>query len=158
MPRPCLLSDSLRLHRPRRASGFTLIELMICIAVVGVLSSVAYPAFSGVLASTRRSDALVALMKVQVLQERFRADHPTYGSLLQLGLGSESPAHHYSIELLENSATGYSVHASAIGGQLRDTTCQHLRITVDGLNIVYASGSTDATDNVSSANRRCWSL
>lgn len=158
MPRSASIPNFRQLREPPHASGFTLIELMICIAVVGVLSSVAYPAFSGVLASTRRSDALVALMKVQVLQERFRADHPTYGSLLQLGLGSESPAHHYSIELLDNSATGYSVHASAVGRQLRDTTCQHMRITVDGLNIVYASGSTDATDNVSSANRRCWSL
>ncbi|MBX9715055.1 MAG: prepilin-type N-terminal cleavage/methylation domain-containing protein, partial [Burkholderiaceae bacterium] len=68
------------LHRPpcppNRAAGFTLIELMICVAVVGVLSSIAYPAFSSTLATTRRSDALVALMKVQLRQERFRADHP----------------------------------------------------------------------------------
>ncbi|MDO9316464.1 MAG: type IV pilin protein [Burkholderiaceae bacterium] len=154
----CSPSNSPRRRQPRRATGFTLIELMICIAVVGILSSVAYPAFSGTLATTRRSDALVALMKVQVLQERFRADHPTYGSLLQLGLDSASPARHYEIEMLEHTATGFSVHASAVGGQQRDTPCRHLRLAVDGLNVVYTSGATDETDNASSANRRCWSL
>ncbi len=147
-----------RLYKPRRAAGFTLIELMICVAVVGVLSSVAYPAFSGTLATTRRADALVALMKVQVLQERFRADHPVYGELSQLGLPAASPARHYTIEMLDPSATGYSVRASAVGGQQRDTACRYLRLTVDGLNLVYASGETDAVDNASAANRRCWRL
>lgn len=145
-------------RRASCAAGFTLIELMICVAIVGVLSSVAYPAFSGTLATTRRSDALVALMKVQVRQERFRADHPSYGDLSQLGLDSASPARHYEIEMLDTSASGYSVHAAAVGGQQRDAQCRHLRMTVDGLNIVYASGATEAADNASSVNRRCWSL
>jgi len=158
MSPPASTSTSLRLRQPRPACGFTLIELMICIAVVGVLSSVAYPAFSGTLATTRRSDALVALMKVQVLQERYRADHASYGSLSQLGLDNASPSRHYQVEMLESSASGYVVRASAVGGQQRDTPCRHLRLTVDGLNLVYASGATDETNNASSANRRCWSL
>lgn len=158
MPQPASTSNARQPRRARRTRGFTLIELMICIAVVGVLSSVAYPAFSGTLATTRRSDALVALMKVQVLQERYRADHASYGSLSQLGLDSASPARHYQVEMLETSASGYSVHASAVGGQQRDTACRHLRLTVEGLNIVHASGETDETNNPSSANRRCWSL
>jgi prepilin-type N-terminal cleavage/methylation domain-containing protein len=47
----------------RRQHGFTLIDLMICVAVIGVLSTVAYPAFSSTVSKSRRSDALVALMK-----------------------------------------------------------------------------------------------
>ncbi|MDL2336386.1 MAG: type IV pilin protein [Pseudomonadota bacterium] len=155
---PASNSTSHPLRRPAHAAGFTLIELMICVAVVGVLSSVAYPAFSSTLATTRRSDALVALMKVQVLQERFRADHPSYAELSQLGLDGTSPARHYDIAMLDSSTTGYSVRASAVGNQQRDTLCRHMRLTVDGLNIVYASGATEAADNASSANRRCWSL
>lgn len=158
MPLPAPISTPLRRTRPRHVAGFTLIELMICISVIGVLSSVAYPAFSSTIATTRRSDALVALMKVQVQQERFRADHPSYGDLAQLGLAATSPARHYRIEMLEHTATGYAVHASAIGRQQRDATCRHLRLSVDGLNVVYASGATDAADNASSVNRRCWSL
>lgn len=158
MPLPTPSSNPPPPRRPARSAGYTLIELMICVAVVGILSSVAYPAFSSTLASVRRSEALVALMTVQVLQERFRADHRSYGELSQLGLDSAASARHYEIAVLDHSATGYSVRASALGGQQRDTRCQYLRLSVDGLNVVQASGATEATDNDPSANRRCWSL
>ena len=141
-----------------RARGFTLIELMICVAIVGVLSSIAYPAFSSTVVSTRRSDALLALMKVQLLQERFRAERPSYAELSELGLGSASLSRHYDIAVLNPSADGYVVHASAIGSQQQDTRCRHLRLTVDGLNVSYASGATAATDNAAGANSRCWRL
>jgi type IV pilus assembly protein PilE len=142
----------------RSARGFTLIELMICVAIVGVLSSIAYPAFSSTIASTRRSDALLALMKVQLLQERFRAEHSNYGELSQLGLGSASPSRHYDITVLNPSADGYVVHASAIGSQQQDARCRHLRLTVEGLNVAYASGATEAADNAAAVNSRCWRL
>lgn len=142
----------------QRVGGFTLIELMICVTVIGLLSSVAYPAFSSTMASTRRSDALLALMKVQLLQERFRSEHPSYAELSQLGMGSAPPSRHYDISVLNPSSDGYVVHAAAIGSQQRDTRCRHLRLTVDGLNVRYASGATEATDNTAALNDRCWKL
>lgn len=144
--------------RSRRVAGYSLIELMVCLVVVGVLSSVAYPAFSSTLATTRRADALTALLKVQMLQERFRADHPGYADLSQLGVAATALSRHYEIAMLDTSTTGYTVRASAVGGQQRDTLCRHLQLTVDGLNVVYASGATGDADNAAAANRRCWSL
>ena len=141
-----------------RTRGFTLIELMICVCIVGVLSSIAYPAFSSTLASTRRSDALAALMKIQMLQERFRSEHPSYAELSQLGMGSTPPSRHYDIAVLNPSADGYVLRAAATGSQQRDTRCRHLRLTVDGLNVSYASGATAATDNAAAMNSRCWRL
>lgn len=136
--------------------GFTLIELLICLALAAVLSSLAYPAFSATLVSTRRADALMTLMKVQLLQERFRAEHPHYGELSQLGLDSTVLSRHYEITVQAPSAVGYVVRASAIGRQRQDTRCQHLQLTVDGFNVAQASGATEAHDNPADANRRCW--
>jgi hypothetical protein len=49
------------------------------------------------------------------------------------------------------------VRAAAVGAQRRDTACQQLRLTMDGLNLTYASGETESTSNPSAINRRCWS-
>lgn len=138
------------------ARGFTLLEMLVCAVVIAVLSSIAYPAFSATLASTRRSDALLALMRVQLLQEQFRAEHPHYGELSELGLGSDSLSRHYAIAVHDASAEGYVAHATAVGSQRQDTRCQHLSVTVQGFNVVYASGTTAARDNTAAANSRCW--
>ena len=66
---------------PPPHAGFTLIELMIATSVSGVLSSIAYPSFSGALQKVRRTDALVAMMQVQQAQERWRANNSRYGTL-----------------------------------------------------------------------------
>ena len=142
-------------HRPFE-SGFSLLEMVFSLGVVGILSSIAYPAFSSTLAAARRSDALVALMTVQTAQERFRANHEAYGELSQLGLASTSAAGHYDIVVESASPSGYSVRAAAVGAQRRDTACRQLRLTMDGLNLTYASGETESTSNPSAINRRCW--
>ena len=143
-------------RRRARARGFSLPELVFSLTIVGILSSIAYPAFSSTLASARRSDALVALMSLQTQQERFRAHHEAYGDLAQLDVASVSPSGHYELTLESASSTGYSVRAAAIGAQRSDRACRHLRLTVDGLNLTYASGETDATANAGALNRRCW--
>jgi type IV pilus assembly protein PilE len=155
---PFLRSPELPSHAPRAARGFTLIELLIGLAVVCTLSTLAYPSFSGAVTTARRADALMALMNVQLMQERFRADHRSYAELAQLGVDSVSHAKHYEIAVVAHSASGYSVRASALGGQQRDTLCRHLQITVDGANVEYASGQTDEISNATAINRRCWRL
>jgi hypothetical protein len=70
---------------------------------------------------------------------------------------STSAAGHYDIVVESASPSGYSVRAAAVGAQRRDTACQQLRLTMDGLNLTYASGETESTSNPSAINRRCWS-
>jgi type IV pilus assembly protein PilE len=141
----------------QRSRGFSLLEMVFSLTIVGILSSIAYPAFSSTLTSARRSDALVSLMKLQTLQERYRSQHESYGDLAQIGMDALSSGRHYELTLEAASPTGYSVLASAIGAQRSDTACRHLRLTIDGLNLVHASGDTDATANPPAVNRRCWS-
>lgn len=141
------------LHR-----GFTLIELMICVAIVGILTSVAMPSFESQLQRARRTDALVAAMQVQSAQERFRSNTRAYGSLAEIGVPARSSAGHYALQIEAISAEGYALRATAGGLQARDKTCRHLRLTSNGMNPVYASGPDASVANPAAANRSCWNL
>ena len=142
----------------RGSAGFTLIEMMIAVGVVGVLSSIAYPSFMGQVQKVRRTDAVVAAMQVQWAQERWRSNNMAYGSLAQIGVHSTSPAGHYTLQVNGPSATGYEVLATATGAQARDANCAFLKLGVQGANTVYASGPDASTANAAGANRQCWSL
>src|SRR5437762_9961775 len=118
-----------------RQRGFTLIEMLCAVSVAGFLSSVAYPAFQLVLHKARRADALVAMMQVQVAQERHRASNAGYGSLAEIGAPAQSPSHHYALAIQAPSDTGYEVLATASGTQASDTACHLLKLKVDGANV-----------------------
>ena len=141
----------------RRNAGFTLIETMVTIGIAGVLSSIAYPSLEGQVMRARRSDALVALMQAQLAQERFRANHASYGSLAGAGVRPTSPAGPYRIAVVSSDAVGFELLASAVAGQARDARCRHLRLALADATLTYASGSDASTANDADANRACWS-
>lgn len=58
--------------------GFTLIELMVVVAIVALLSAVAYPAYSDHVRKARRVEAQLALVDTMQKQEQYRAQHHTY--------------------------------------------------------------------------------
>jgi type IV pilus assembly protein PilE len=152
----------IRIAVPRRTSschrGFTTLELLIVVAIVGILCSVAYPSFRDQITKARRTDALVALTGVQLAEERWRANRSSYGSLADIGVGGVSSAGHYVLQVVASSATGYQILATAQGMQAQDAACRHLRLSMDGANVAYASGADPAVANAAAANRRCWSL
>ena len=138
------------------ARGFTLIELMIAVAVTGVVSSVALPSFEGQLQRARRADALVSLMQLEATEERFRSNGARYGSLAEIGAASASPAGHYNLQIVTADAAGYEALATATGVQARDTACRVLKLSSSGMNTVYASGTDASVPNPADVNRRCW--
>lgn len=60
------------------ANGFTLMELMITVVIIGILASIAYPSYTRYIAETRRSDATINLLRIAAQQEKFFTECGTY--------------------------------------------------------------------------------
>jgi type IV pilus assembly protein PilE len=156
----------------RAASGFTLIELMIAVAVVGVLAALALPSFVDSIRKGRRSEAVAALAQVQQAQERWRANKASYADNAHLstawpeglGIGATTSGGLYSLRIDANPddttgayTTGYTASATAVSGtsQAHDTNCSTMRVRLKGGNLQYGGG-TGSSDPLTDPNR-CWS-
>lgn len=58
--------------------GFTLVELMIVVAILGILAAIAGPMYSGYIATSRRAEAKSNLETIRLLEEQWYADMKTY--------------------------------------------------------------------------------
>ncbi len=132
-------------HAGRRgcAAGFTLIELMITVAVMGVLAAIAYPSYMKYVARGNRSAAQSFMLEVTSRQERYLLDGRQYApDLPTLGMtvpDTVSPNYTVAITGVTAAPPGYVVQAAPIGGQANnDANCGTL--TIDGTGAKAASG------------------
>jgi type IV pilus assembly protein PilE len=142
----------------RKASGFTLIETLAAVSIAGVLASIAYPTFEAPIQKARRTDALVALMQLQMAQERWHSNHRRYATLDELGAASTSANRYYALQVVSADEDGFALLAVAAGSQVRDQECRYITLISWGANVVQASGPTIEAGNPAAANRRCWGL
>ena len=123
-----------------RNKGFSLIELMVVVAIVAIILSIAIPAYTDSVRKSRRAAAASELGKLQMAQERWRADHATYGTLANVGGVATLPPGHYTVAVATpggNCASGvaaantnsFSITATAAGAQASDTQCATMTIT-----------------------------
>jgi len=146
----------------RAARGFTLVELLITLIVIGVIASVAWPAFSDSIRKSRRSEAYASLSAIQQAQERWRSNHAAYATDLTatgLNLPSTTPAGYYTLAIDTGAdAVSYSVTATATTGmsQAADTGCVRLRVRAASGNLFYGSAAATGTFDETVPNR-CWS-
>ncbi|WIT10597.1 type IV pilin protein [Paucibacter sediminis] len=122
----------------RRHAGFTLIELMITVVVVGVLAAVAIPSYQSFVRRGHRSDAVDTAARVMQAQERWRSENSSYATLAQLNISSPTVGGYYSFALSSVDATGYTLTFTGLGSQASDSGCATLALTVTAGAANYA--------------------
>ena len=126
--------------------GFTLVELLVALVLLAILTMVALPSYNAYMTRSRRTDAITELMTIQSLQTRWRANHPTYGSLTDLGMGATSAVGYYTLAITTPTALAYTATATVVvgGRQASDSACNALTLTEAGPDISTA------------AKQKCW--
>lgn len=136
--------------------GFTLIELMIVVLVIGILAAVAIPAYQNYITRAARTKATQALMNLAGVEERYFYSNNTYTKTLSnLGVTSSpycmescSDSRYYTITIPSASSTDYTLQAVPGATQAaQDGACGTLTLNRAGQKA--ASGDPS---NV----KRCW--
>ena len=129
--------------------GFTLIELMVVLAVAAILSAVALPSYQGQVAKGRRADGKQALVELAQKLERFYTERGTFAGAA-LGNGGLYPAlssgGYYSLAIASQSVDGFAITASPRSQQVGDACGS---FGYNQLGVQSVSGATLSTTS-------CW--
>lgn len=136
----------------RAIAGFTLIELMVVVAVVAILGAVAFPSYQNAVRKGKRGQVKADMLEISQLAERYRTINNTFtGFTLGTGFGtsprgSTGTARNYTLALNVASGTAYTLTATPVNGQVKDTRCGTLTLNHAGQKT--ESGTADLAE--------CW--
>lgn len=136
-----------------KRQGFTLIELMIVVAIIGILAVIAYPSYQDYVTRSKRSDGKNAALEMASRQERYYFDNNSYTTdPTDLGYSASpasSPEGYYNISISDDPTdditTGYTITATP-AAPFSDPDCGNLTLNSRG---VKGRTGTEIMD-------RCW--
>lgn len=149
---------------PRGSRGFTLVELLVTVAIVSILAGLSIAGYGQYVRRANRSDATAALLRISSAQERFYLQNGRYADPAELalpppgGLGMTGTERGYYDLVMEEHpdglATGYRARAEAVatGPQGADGDCQVFTIDQSGAR---GARDRDGADGPAVTDR-CW--
>ena len=150
------MKNHLATPRQSSARGFTLIELMIVVAIIGILAAIAYPGFTKYLREARRAEAQADMLRMQIGIEKWRANRASYRSDATSSAAgtaiTNTPANagfnganaYYTYTIPDTTGSTYTITATAIVGKSQandvagSTACTPL--TINQSNIKTPAG------------------
>ena len=113
--------------------AFSLIELLIVIAICGILLAVSWPAYQRYVLRGYRAQATTLLLKLANAQVQHHADYGYFSSeLARLGYAAEhSPRYDFTVRVASNGHS-FELEAAAIGAQSADAECARFSLNQIG--------------------------
>lgn len=138
----------------KKNKGFTLIEVMIVVAIIGILAAIAYPSYDEYVKRGNRAEGQAFLNEVAARQERYFSQNNAYvtsvDDISKLGLSkSSSETGKYTLTISTNN--GYTLTATQ---QFNDTKCGNL--TLNAIGDKGANGKTTANSADREFVMSCW--
>lgn len=130
------MMKNLSLHN----TGFSLIELMIVVAVLAILAGIAYPQYTAYGERARRSEGRSALLNAAALEERYYSDNNQFAALATAGINTSSENGHYTLSLTLDDANNqsFTLTGTPTGP---DSKCSTLTFTNTGAKGFTGPGS-----------------
>ncbi|GAB6390519.1 type IV pilin protein [Stutzerimonas marianensis] len=133
--------------KSNNSAGFTLIELMIVVIIIGVLAAIAIPSYQNYVVRSNRTEGLALLNEAAARQERFFSQNNRYATTTaELGYASAASANNLYQLAIGNSATSVQYRMTVVpqGTQAsRDTLCGTLGIDNTGAKSETGTGTVN---------------